>query len=139
MTKQQVDRRGRLSVSLRLPEALVARLQAAADERGVERTWLAERLLAEALDALLPVSDFVLTRRPADLLRNDPNLPPAVSVAARYMADVAEADLGGYLDGVTLASNLGRRPIPCETTSDSGSASFASSPETHHQPKEIDR
>lgn len=38
------------------------RLRAAADEKGVKITWLADRLLAEALDAMVP-GPLVLTKR----------------------------------------------------------------------------
>lgn len=46
----------------RFPPDLHQRLTAAADERGVSMNWLVGKLLDEALDRLLPVGEFSLTR-----------------------------------------------------------------------------
>lgn len=42
--------------------AVAERLDTAAGDRGVARSWLADRLLAEALDRLVPPENFRLTR-----------------------------------------------------------------------------
>lgn len=52
------------TLSIRLPEELLARLDQEASTRLVSRSFLAERLIIEGLDDLIPVADVRLTRRP---------------------------------------------------------------------------
>lgn len=58
-------RRGdRVGTQLRFNPDLHARLTFAAEERGLALNFLVERLLTEALDDLIPASEFRLTKRP---------------------------------------------------------------------------
>lgn len=54
----------RTSTQFRLPADLHSRLRQAAAERGLTVNRLAEALLAEGLDYLIPVDEIRLTRRP---------------------------------------------------------------------------
>jgi len=51
-----------VSLTVRVPKDLHARLQAAAGERIVSMTWLTERALEDFLDRLIPASELKLTR-----------------------------------------------------------------------------
>lgn len=52
----------RFGKPLRLRPEVHTRLLAAADERDVSAAWLANRLLSDALDNLVPASEMKLTR-----------------------------------------------------------------------------
>jgi len=51
-----------VSLTVRVPKDLHARLQAAAGERIVSMTWLTERALEDFLSRLIPASELKLTR-----------------------------------------------------------------------------
>jgi hypothetical protein len=56
--------RNRKGVHVRLPDDILARLEAEADARVVSTSWLVTRLVTEGLERLRPVEDFVLTLEP---------------------------------------------------------------------------
>lgn len=50
------------TLSIRLPEELIARIDAAAQERLVSRAFIAEHLISEGLENLIPVEEMRLTK-----------------------------------------------------------------------------
>lgn len=59
------ETRARTSTAIRFEPELHRRLKATADELGVPVNWLVNRLVAEGLDAMLPIHEIRrLTRRP---------------------------------------------------------------------------
>lgn len=51
-----------VQTTLRMERDLLARVDAAADERGVSRTYLISHLVGEGLRRLIPAAELVLTR-----------------------------------------------------------------------------
>lgn len=52
---------GTKQMTIRIPDDLFARLDAAADARGVSREWFTARLLGEAIETVRAPEDFTLT------------------------------------------------------------------------------
>lgn len=61
MSEQSDDR---MQLSVGLPRDLVAAIDAAADERMIGRRLFIEKLLAEGMEALIPVGELRLVRQP---------------------------------------------------------------------------
>jgi hypothetical protein len=53
-------------ITLHVRPDVATRLQAAAQDRGLSITWMANKLLAEGLDELRPADEFRLTRDPGE-------------------------------------------------------------------------
>ena len=57
-----VDRHKQKAIIVRVPDELGDKLREEAEARGVTVTWMANRLLTEALSRLIPADEFSLTR-----------------------------------------------------------------------------
>ena len=59
--------------AVHLRPEIVAQLRTEAQARGVSIAWMANKLLAEGLDCLLPAGEFRLTRDPPKSPRPNPS------------------------------------------------------------------
>lgn len=119
--------RDRRTAGWRLPPELLARLDRAAAERGLNTVWVVQKLLEEGLDRARPPSEFRLTRPPPSAA-----VPPD-QVAAVLLAnvrargddygDLANATADDLRDALRLAAEVldlaaellkgGDHPGPC--------------------------
>lgn len=60
---KQKDTHKHKAIIIRVPDEIGDRLKSEAEARGVTVTWMANKLIAEAIAAMRPAEEFSLTRK----------------------------------------------------------------------------